>query len=184
MMKISDKVTWQQSALSANIIFCLSGAKLLSPGETIMPHCSNKDTDISASQISWWYVDTSYEELKNRSHNVKTSDVTFICPYCPRRKQDYLYRELLEHAYMVGRSSSEKRSARERANHLALVKYLENDLIIIMDGPSEPVDKGNPPVNEVAISVYNFFFNSQVTEYEEFCQFTKSVLTLIFCLRY
>ncbi|KAG5081262.1 hypothetical protein AAZX31_02G233000 [Glycine max] len=117
------------------------GAKLLSPGETIMPHCSNKDTDISASQISWWYVDTSYEELKNRSHNVKTSDVTFICPYCPRRKQDYLYRELLEHAYMVGRSSSEKRSARERANHLALVKYLENDLII-MDGPPEPVDKG------------------------------------------
>ncbi|KAG5109780.1 hypothetical protein JHK82_039003 [Glycine max] len=118
------------------------GAKLLSPGETVMPHCSNKDTDISASQISWWYVDTSYEELKKGSHSVKTSDVTFICPYCPRRKQDYLYRELLEHAYMVGRSSSEKRSARERANHLALVKYLENDLIIIMDGPSEPVDKG------------------------------------------
>lgn len=171
MMKISDKVTWQQSALSANIIFCLSGAKLLSPGETIMPHCSNKDTDISASQISWWYVDTSYEELKNRSHNVKTSDVTFICPYCPRRKQDYLYRELLEHAYMVGRSSSEKRSARERANHLALVKYLENDLII-MDGPPEPVDKGDPAVNEVAISVHDFFY-SQVTEYEETCQFIK-----------
>ncbi|TKY56752.1 hypothetical protein E2542_SST21198 [Spatholobus suberectus] len=117
------------------------GAKLLSPGETVMPHCSNKDTDISASQISWWYVDTSYEELKRGSHNVKTSDVTFICPYCPRRKQDYLYRELLEHAYMVGRSSSEKRSARERANHFALVKYLENDLII-MNGLSKPVDKG------------------------------------------
>ncbi|XP_068486001.1 protein INVOLVED IN DE NOVO 2-like isoform X2 [Phaseolus vulgaris] len=104
-----------------------------------MSQCSNKDTD--TSQISWWYVDTSYEELKKGSYNVKTSDVTFICPYCPRRKQDYLYRELLEHAYMVGRSSSEKRSARERANHLALVKYLENDLII-MDGLSEPVDKG------------------------------------------
>jgi len=109
-----------------------------------MSQCSNKDTD--TSQISWWYVDTSYEELKKGSYNVKTSDVTFICPYCPRRKQDYLYRELLEHAYMVGRSSSEKRSARERANHLALVKYLENDLII-MDGLSEPVDKGESPVH-------------------------------------
>ncbi|KAK7372379.1 hypothetical protein VNO80_05757 [Phaseolus coccineus] len=115
------------------------GVKSFSPGETVMSQCSNKDTD--TSQISWWYVDTSYEELKKGSYNVKTSDVTFICPYCPRRKQDYLYRELLEHAYMVGRSSSEKRSARERANHLALVKYLENDLII-MDGLSEPVDKG------------------------------------------
>nr|KYP48518.1 hypothetical protein KK1_029811 [Cajanus cajan] len=116
------------------------GAKL-SLGETAMTHGSNKDTDISASQISWWYVDASYEELKSGSHNVKTSDVTFICPYCPRRKQDYLYRELLEHAYMVGRSSSEKRSARERANHLALVKYLEKDLTV-MDGPSKPLDKG------------------------------------------
>ncbi|XP_027329328.1 protein INVOLVED IN DE NOVO 2-like [Abrus precatorius] len=117
------------------------GAKLLSPRETVMPHCSNTDTGISASQISWWYIDTSYEELKKGSHNVKASDVTFICPYCPRRKQDYVYRELLEHAYMVGQSSSEKRSARERANHLALVKYLEKDLII-MNSPSKPVDKG------------------------------------------
>ncbi|QCE01232.1 hypothetical protein DEO72_LG7g2527 [Vigna unguiculata] len=115
------------------------GVKLFNPGETVMSQFSSKDTD--TSQISWWYVDTSYEELKKGSYNVKTSDVTFICPYCPRRKQDYLYRELLEHAYMVGRSSSEKKSARERANHLALVKYLENDLIIV-DGLSEPVDKG------------------------------------------
>ncbi|WVY90615.1 hypothetical protein V8G54_036129 [Vigna mungo] len=115
------------------------GVKLFNTGETVMSQCPNKDTD--TSQISWWYVDTSYEELKKGSYNVKTSDVTFICPYCPRRKQDYLYRELLEHAYMVGRSSSEKKSARERANHLALVKYLENDLIIV-DCMSEPVDKG------------------------------------------
>ncbi|KAJ1399331.1 Zinc finger-XS domain [Sesbania bispinosa] len=117
------------------------GTQLLSPGQTVIAHCSNKDTDISASQISWWYVDTSYEELKNGSCNVKTSDETFICPYCPKGKQNYAYRELLEHAYMVGRSSSEKRSARERANHLALVKYLEKDLMS-MDGPSKTVDKG------------------------------------------
>ena len=103
-----------------------------------MSHCSIKDTD-----ISWWYVDTAYEELKNGTRNVKTSDGTFICPYCPNRKQDYLYRELLEHAFMVGRSSSEKRSARERANHLALLKYLEKDITSV-PGPSKPVDKGAP----------------------------------------
>ncbi|CAJ1970903.1 unnamed protein product [Sphenostylis stenocarpa] len=125
--------------LEKDLAYLDGSSKPADKGETVMPQWSNKDTD--TSQISWWYVDTSYEELKKGSYNVKTSDVTFICPYCPRRKQDYLYRELLEHAYMVGRSSSEKKSARERANHLALVKYLENDLIIV-DRSSDPVDKG------------------------------------------
>ncbi|XP_061363726.1 protein INVOLVED IN DE NOVO 2-like [Gastrolobium bilobum] len=110
--------------------------------KSVIAHCSNKDTDIiGASQISWWYVDTSYEELKKGSHNMKTSDGAFMCPYCPKRKQAYVHRELLEHALMVGRSSSEKRSARERANHLALVKYLEKDLMS-MDSTSKPIDKG------------------------------------------
>lgn len=118
------------------------GTNTISPGQTVMSHCSIKDTD-----ISWWYVDTAYEELKNGTRNVKTSDGTFICPYCPNRKQDYLYRELLEHAFMVGRSSSEKRSARERANHLALLKYLEKD-ITSMPGPSKPVDKGTKLINQ------------------------------------
>ena len=82
------------------------------------------------------------------------SDETFICPYCPERKQDYKYRELLNHASGVGRSSSEKRSAKEKANHLALVKYLEKDLAY-MDGPSKPVDKGLP-VNQVTATKYLF----------------------------
>lgn len=119
-----------------------------------MAHCSNKDNDPSASQLSWWYVDISYQELKKGSYKVMRSDETFICPYCPERKQDYKYRELLNHASGVGRSSSEKRSAKEKANHLALVKYLEKDLVH-MDVPSKPVDKGLP-VNEVTIT--NFLF--------------------------
>lgn len=129
---------------SADSNFCLPGTNIISPGQTVMSHCSINDTD-----ISWWYVDTSYEELRNGTRSVKTSDETFICPYCPKRKQDYAYRELLEHAFMVGRSSSEKRSARERANHLALLKYLEKDLAgTSMAGPSKPVDKGGPAVYE------------------------------------
>ncbi|WJX64011.1 hypothetical protein P8452_48838 [Trifolium repens] len=108
----------------------------ITPGQTVMSHCAFKDTD-----ISWWYVDTAYEELTNGTRNVRTPNDAFICPYCPNRKQDYAYRELLEHAFMVGRSSSDKRSARERANHLALLKYLEKD-VTSMPGPSKPVDKG------------------------------------------
>lgn len=111
---------------------------------------ADKDTDGSACQISGRYVKKTYEKLKNGSHNVKTSDETFICPYCPnkKRKRDYVYREILEHASGVGWSSSQKRSAIEKANHLALVKYLKRDAINV-GGPSEPMDEGDLdlPVN-------------------------------------
>ena len=110
-----------------------------------MAHCSNTDNNASAPQISWWYVDASYDELKKGGHIVKISDETFTCPYCPRRKQDYEYGELLQHASGVGHSSSLKKSAREKANHLALMKYLEKDLVSI-NGPSKPVDKGDHTV--------------------------------------
>lgn len=119
-----------------------------------MVQCSNKDIDTSASQLSWWYVDISYQELKKGTYKVKNSDETFICPYCPERKQDYKYRELLNHASGVGRSSSEKRTAKEKANHLALVKYLEKDLAYL-DGTSKPADKGLP-VNEVTEQNFHF----------------------------
>ncbi|MQL41509.1 hypothetical protein EI012_26740, partial [Escherichia coli] len=76
-----------------------------------MGHSSDEDTDISESEISE-YEDKSYEELKNGSHSVKTSDETFTCPYCPKkRKRDYLYKELHQHASGVGQSSSQKRRA-------------------------------------------------------------------------
>ncbi|KAI4299565.1 hypothetical protein L6164_033009 [Bauhinia variegata] len=92
-----------------------------------MDHSSEEDIDISESEISE-YEEKSYEELKNGSHSLELSYKTLTCPYCPRkRKRDYLYRDLLQHASDVGRSR--KRSAREKAKHLALVKYLENDLL-------------------------------------------------------
>uniref|UniRef100_A0A2N9GVG9 Factor of DNA methylation 1-5/IDN2 domain-containing protein n=1 Tax=Fagus sylvatica TaxID=28930 RepID=A0A2N9GVG9_FAGSY len=105
--------------------------------------CSpEEDTDISESEMDE-YGDKTYEALKNGNHHVKNSDETFTCPYCPKKKKrDYLYKELLQHASGVGNSSSDKRSAKEKANHLALVKYLEKDLA----GPSKPVSENDPPV--------------------------------------
>ncbi|KAJ7960129.1 Protein INVOLVED IN DE NOVO 2 [Quillaja saponaria] len=111
-----------------------------------MDNSSEDDTDISESEMDE-YEDKSYEELKSGRHQVKVADEAFTCPYCPKkRKRDYLYKELLQHASGVGKSSSEKRSAKEKANHLALVKYLEKDLAT-MDGPSEPVIEDDPPAN-------------------------------------
>jgi len=122
---------------------------------TVMSHSSSdeEDADISESEISE-YEEKTYEELKNGVQIVKTSNEnengTFICPYCPRkRKQDYLYKELLQHASAVGQSSSKKRKAREKANHLALVKYLEKDVMDV-DVPvkdSKLTDENDPSVN-------------------------------------
>ena len=107
-----------------------------------MAHCSIKDTGIAESQLSWWYLVSSYEELKTGKQKVKTSAESFSCPYCPEKKQDYKLNELLNHATGIGRSSSDKRSAKEKGSHLALVKYLEQDLTS-KDGASRPIDQGD-----------------------------------------
>lgn len=110
-----------------------------------MSQNSHNDTNKRESQISLLYIDRSYEELKKGSYKVKVSEDTFMCPYCPNRKQDYVYREILAHASGVGQSSKQKRSVVEKANHLALMKYLENDLMNV-DHPSKPANVGRPPV--------------------------------------
>ncbi|KAJ9175729.1 hypothetical protein P3X46_014256 [Hevea brasiliensis] len=106
-------------------------------------HSSDEDTDMSESEMDE-YEAQSYEELKNGNHPVKISDETFTCPYCPKkRKRDYLYKDLLQHASGVGKSPSKKRSAKDKANHLALVKYLEKDLADV-GSPSKPKADTDP----------------------------------------
>lgn len=112
---------------------------------SLSDHQSDGDTDISDSDMDD-YEDKSYEELKSGNHQVKVSDEAFACPYCPKkRKRDYQYNELLQHASGVGKSSSDKRSAKEKANHLALAKYLTKDLSDIA-GPSKLDDEGKAPI--------------------------------------
>lgn len=110
-----------------------------------MDQTSEDDEGLTETEVDE-YKETSYEELKKGNYQVKISDKIFTCPYCPnKRKQDYLFKDLLQHASSVGRSTSEKRSALEKANHLALVKYLENDLSAC-NSPSKSWDKGNLPI--------------------------------------
>ena len=89
---------------------------------------NSEDTDMSDTEVEE-YEEKSYQELKNGKHVVKISDGTFTCPYCPKKKkQEYLYKDLLQHASGIGKSPSDKRSAKVKGNHLALAKFLEKDL--------------------------------------------------------
>ncbi|XVE69201.1 hypothetical protein DITRI_Ditri09bG0132600 [Diplodiscus trichospermus] len=104
---------------------------------------SGEDSDISESEMEECQ-DKYYEKLKNGNHTVKVSEETYTCPYCPKKKKkNYLYKELLQHASGVGNSNSDKRSVREKANHLALAKYLENDLAAV-GSSSKPVAQEDP----------------------------------------
>ncbi|KAF8396789.1 hypothetical protein HHK36_018422 [Tetracentron sinense] len=109
-----------------------------------MDYSSEEDSDISESEIEE-HEDTFYKQLKNGNHKVKISDEAFRCPYCPgKRKRDYLHKELLQHAAGVGKGSSQNRSVKQKANHLALAKYLETDLAGEV-GPSQSKEENQPP---------------------------------------
>ncbi|XP_071734516.1 protein INVOLVED IN DE NOVO 2-like [Rutidosis leptorrhynchoides] len=105
-----------------------------------MNQSSGEDTDGGDSDVEE-FVDESYEELKSGKHEVKLSEGVFTCPYCRnKKKRDFQYKELLQHATMVGKSDSQKRNPKDKANHLALVKFLEKD-IAGTSGPSKPKEE-------------------------------------------
>ncbi|CAA0836768.1 Protein INVOLVED IN DE NOVO 2 [Striga hermonthica] len=103
-------------------------------------HSSGDDTDVSDSETEE-YVEKAHEELRNGKHQVKISDQAYTCPYCTKKKKrDFQYKELLHHASSIGNCSSQKRNARDKANHIALAKYLENEMTA-NSGPSKPSDE-------------------------------------------
>lgn len=69
-----------------------------------------------------------YEALRNGSHKVRNINGTLRCPFCAgKKKQEYGYKDLLQHASGVAKGAAHRR-AKQKANHLALAKYLEVDL--------------------------------------------------------
>lgn len=92
-----------------------------------MDYSSEEESDISESEISD-YIDKPYEQLRSGKFKIKNSNGTLRCPFCAgRKKQDYRYKDLLQHASGVGKGSA-NRSAKQKANHLAFAKYLETEL--------------------------------------------------------
>ncbi|GAV72369.1 XS domain-containing protein/XH domain-containing protein/zf-XS domain-containing protein [Cephalotus follicularis] len=92
---------------------------------------SSEESDISESELDE-YKDKPYEQLQAGKLKVKING-TLRCPFCAgKKKQDYKYKDLLQHASGVGKGSA-NRSGKQKANHLALAKYLEIDLASEMD---------------------------------------------------
>ncbi|PIN04135.1 hypothetical protein CDL12_23335 [Handroanthus impetiginosus] len=91
-----------------------------------MGSSSDSESDISDSEINE-YKEKPYELLKAGTYKVKGPNGSLRCPFCAgKKKQDYQYNHLLQHAIGVAKGSA--RSAKQRANHLALHEFLENDL--------------------------------------------------------
>ncbi|KAJ8550863.1 hypothetical protein K7X08_000233 [Anisodus acutangulus] len=92
-----------------------------------MSSSSDEESDFSDSEISD-YIEKPYQELRAGKYKVKGPNGSLRCPFCAgKKKQDYKYKELFSHASGVGKGAASRR-AKQKANHLALAKYLETDL--------------------------------------------------------
>ncbi|CAK9188250.1 unnamed protein product [Ilex paraguariensis] len=92
-----------------------------------MSYSSEEETDLSEPELEE-YADRCYKELKNGKEKVKVLDELFRCPYCPsKKKQDYSYKDLLQHASGVGKGLH-SRDLRKKGMHLGLVRYMEEGL--------------------------------------------------------
>ncbi|KAG0487809.1 hypothetical protein HPP92_006620 [Vanilla planifolia] len=89
-------------------------------------HSSDEDSDFSDSELDY-YAEKAYISLKNADHRILNPDGSLRCPFCAgKKKQDYRYKDLVQHATGIGASTSRK--AKEKANHLGLARFLQKDL--------------------------------------------------------
>ncbi|CAI8601396.1 unnamed protein product [Vicia faba] len=109
-----------------------------------MDYSSEEESDISESEIEE-YSEKPYEQLKDGKYKVRNFNGSLRCPYCSgKKKQEFKYKDLLQHATGVGKGSA-NRSAMQKANHLALAKYLQTDLV------NEAEQVPRPAVTQTAI---------------------------------
>ncbi|XP_072979178.1 factor of DNA methylation 1-like [Typha angustifolia] len=110
-----------------------------SPEEEGEEEEEEEDSEVSDSELDD-YEEKSYFLLKTGNHRIKNPDGSFRCPYCTgKKKQDYKYKDLLQHATGVGASNTRK--GKEKAFHRAFARFLKTDLAEAA-GPSQPP----PPV--------------------------------------
>ncbi|XP_020577675.1 factor of DNA methylation 1-like [Phalaenopsis equestris] len=99
---------------------------------------SDEDSEFSESELDD-YAEKAYLSFKDGNHRILNPDGTMRCPFCAgKKKQDYRYKDLLQHA--IGRGSSTSRKAKEKANHLGFARFLQNDLALAAGivNPSPP----------------------------------------------
>uniref|UniRef100_A0ACD5Y2Z8 Uncharacterized protein n=2 Tax=Avena sativa TaxID=4498 RepID=A0ACD5Y2Z8_AVESA len=85
---------------------------------------SDESSELSDTDIGD-YAEKVYKDLKSGKLVARLGTDRFRCPFCPgKKKQDYRYNELLQHAIGVGASN---RAAKVKANHQALANFLKTD---------------------------------------------------------
>ncbi|CAO2199881.1 unnamed protein product [Urochloa humidicola] len=105
---------------------------------------SDESSELSETDIDD-YAEKSYLDLKSGKLVARLGTDRFRCPFCPgKKKQDYRYNELLQHAVAVGASN---RAAKVKANHQALAKLLKEDHADAAATlpPRQAVALSNPP---------------------------------------
>ncbi|PON57283.1 Zinc finger-XS domain containing protein [Parasponia andersonii] len=118
-----------------------------------MEYSSDDESDISDSEIND-YVEKPYEQLRTGKYKVKGLNGTLRCPFCAgKKKQDYKYKDLLQHASGVAKGSA-NRSAIQKANHLALAKYLEAELSSEVDQTKQLVISKPVPQQAEEVELY------------------------------
>nr|CAD1828688.1 unnamed protein product [Ananas comosus var. bracteatus] len=87
-----------------------------------------EDSEISDSELDD-HEEKIYFMLKTGNHRVRNPDGSFRCPFCTgKKKQQYTYKDLLQHATGVGASNTHKRRGKEKAFHRAFARFLKTDL--------------------------------------------------------
>ncbi|KAK1647275.1 hypothetical protein QYE76_065080 [Lolium multiflorum] len=85
---------------------------------------SDESSELSDTDVDD-YAEKVYMDLKSGKLVARLGTDRFRCPFCPgKKKLDYCYNELLQHAIGVGASN---RAAKVKANHQALANLLKTD---------------------------------------------------------
>ncbi|GJX85487.1 factor of DNA methylation 1-like protein [Tanacetum coccineum] len=111
------------------------------------------ESDFSDSEIQE-KKDKPLQQLRNGTLKVKYPHGILRCPFCAgKKKQNFKYKDLHQHASGVSKGSS-NRNSKQKANHLALAIYLENDLA----GEAEQPLKVAAPIPPAPVSEENDLF--------------------------
>lgn len=114
---------------------------------------SEDDSEISESEIDE-NVDKVYQQLRKGDLKVKLSETSFRCPFClGKKKQDYKFKDLQQHASGVGASNKSK--LKEKSNHLALARFLMCDLT---NGETLKLPKQEQAPNRVPVNEEKYVF--------------------------
>ncbi|XP_021734063.1 factor of DNA methylation 1-like [Chenopodium quinoa] len=109
-----------------------------------MENSSDEESGVSDSEIEE-YAEKPYQALRTGNYKVWNLKGNLRCPFCAgKKKQEYALKDLHQHASGVAKGAAH-RSAKQKATHLALAKFLEVDLGFKPIQTSQPAEAKPQP---------------------------------------